>query len=62
MVANFEIFFISQDFIYNFRKGRQVSKSLLKSSESYGKKTEGVPKDPLHRIGLNALTLAFGFP
>ena len=49
MVANFEKFLISAGFIFNFRKSDQVSKSQLKSSESYGEKTEGgggVPKDP----------------
>ena len=34
---------ISPDFIWNFRKSHQVSKSSLESSESCGEKTEGVP-------------------
>ena len=52
MFANFEKFLISPGFLLNFRQGHQISKIKLKSSEIYGEKTEGVPKDPLDRIGL----------
>ena len=46
MAANFENFKISPDFPINFRKIHQISKNYLKSSESYGQKPLGDPKDP----------------
>ena len=55
MAANFENFLISLDFPINFRKSHQISKNYLKSSESYGQKPLGVPKDPLASIGLKQL-------
>ena len=50
--ANFQNFKISPDFPINFRKSHQISKNYLKSSESYGKKPLGVPKEPpsLNRV------------
>ena len=54
MVANFEKFLISLGFLLHFRKSHQISKSQLKSSESYGEKTVGgsLKDPPLDRIGL----------
>ena len=49
MAANFENFLISLDFPINFRKSHQISKNYLKSSERYGQKPLGVPKD-LNRV------------
>ena len=43
MVANFEKLLISPCFPFNFRKSRKISKSYLKSSESYGGNIEGGP-------------------
>ena len=42
MVTNFEKLLILPGFLLNFRKSHQISKSKLKSSESYEGKTEGV--------------------
>ena len=46
MFASFEKNLISPGFLLNFWKSHQISKIKLKTSESYGEKTEGVPKDP----------------
>ena len=52
MAANFEKFFISPGFPLNFRKSHRISNNQLKTSESYGQKPLGVPKDPpgLNRV------------
>ena len=52
MASNFENFYISPDFPIHFKKSHQMSKKYLKSSESYGQKPLGVPKDPhgLNRV------------
>ena len=49
MAANFEKFLISPGFMLKFGKSHQVSNSQLKSSESYGEKTE----TSMDRIGLS---------
>ena len=56
MAANFENFKVSPDFPINCRKSHQISKNYVKSSESYGRKPLGVPKDP---PGLNRVNTVF---
>ena len=56
MAANFENFLISLGFPLNFRKSHRILKNSLKSSNSYGLKPLGVPKDPrgLNRANVSA--------
>ena len=56
MAVNFENFLISP--AINFRKSHQILKNYLKSSESYGQKPLGVPKDPpgLNRVKIQLQT------
>ena len=53
MVVSFEKLFISPDFLLNFRKSHQISRSQLKSYESHGEKPEEDPLDGLRHFSLN---------